>query len=398
MKIMKKLVAIVSALAIATTTLTTTTFAASTNTSVPYGTIYNECGHTRNETLQYVTMDIAYEAIFKEHIRALSYSQNYNHKDIAGVVIVSQTDLASLYSAPMLCQYYNCILVFAEDTIWAEEALQNFNGYESNTFNIFTLSTGKNNISNDTIKNIQRYNEKVAIKTKVTNIIGSNKIDTNTKVINYIINNKKSNELNKQNDKTICIINQNSYSDIASAYNLDKNILYMLVSNKLTNSQKTICKKLGYKDCRYMFFGSTNNLNKDVCNATKDTSNNTYFRDTKISGADRYITNLKTVACSTSFNEYTVDEITRSLKNKEIFLVDGTSEVDCLITACTTAVCDRHKAYTILINKSNPKLLNSINASLKTAKVKTITSNNYNTIKNNSLFIAVGKAGNYAKL
>ena len=411
MKIIKKLVAIVSALAIATTALTTTAFAASTDMSVPYGKIYNACGKTRIETLYSADVAITFQAALKDTPNnSFRYYQNYDHKDVAGVVLVNQTDIDSLYSASMLCQYYNCVLIFADDTTWAHAALLN-NTDKKNTFNIFTLSTGKNSISNDVINNIKRYN-KNSVKTKVTKITGSNRIDINTKVLNYIIKNRNSNELKNQSDTTICIINQNSYSDIASIYNLaspnDANILYMLVSNKLTNDQKTLLRSLGRPEdipaaagpvypYNFKFFGSTVNLISSV-KSTMRTKEDFYFK--KIVGKDRYTTNLATIS---KFNDGTldkmaVDRIRSYLSKKEIFLVDGTSEVDCLITACTTAICDKYPTKVLLINKSNPKVINNINASLKKANVKTITTNNYNTIKNSSIFIAIGTAGNYAKL
>ena len=413
MKIIKKLVAVASALAIAATTLTTTAFAASTDTSKPYGKIYNACGKTRIETLYSADVAITFQAALKDTPNnSFKHYQNYAHKDVAGVVLVNQTDIDSLYSASMLCQYYNCVLIFADDTTWAHAALLN-NTDKKNTFNIFTLSTGKNSISNDVINNIKRYN-KNSVKTKVTKITGSNKIDTNTKVLNYILKNKNSNELKNQSDTTICIINQNSYSDIASAYNFvspyytDTNILYMLVSNKLTNDQKTLLRSLGRPEdipaaagpvypYRFKFFGSAINLINSV-KSTMRTTEDFYFK--KIVGKDRYTTNLATISeySDGTLDEITVKRIISYLSDKEIFLVDGTSEVDCLITACTMAVCDKYPTKVLLINKSNPKVINNINASLKTAKVKTITSNNYNTIKNSSIFIAIGTAGNYAKL
>ena len=412
MKIIKKLVAIASALAIATTTLTTTAFAASTDTSKPYGKIYNACGKTRIETLYYTDVAITYQAVIKDTPNSsVKYYQNYDHKDVAGVVLVNQTDIDSLYSASMLCNYYNCVLIFADDTTWAQAALLN-NTDKKNTFNIFTLSTGKNSISNDVINNIKGYN-KNSVKTKVTKITGSNRIDTNTKVLNYIIKNWNNNDLHENNDTDICIINQDSYSDIASAYNLNgyvtsKQTLYMLVSDKLTNGQKTLLRSLGRPEdipleagsvypYNFKFFGSTTNLKNSIKLAMSTKCD--YLFNYNITGADRYATNIATLTKSNGkLTNEDAKRISDYLNDKEIFLVDGTSEVDCLITSCISAICDKYPTYTVLVNNSNPKLLNSINASFKKAKVKTMTSNNYNTIKNHSLFIAIGTAGNYAKL
>lgn len=394
MKITKKLAAIVASMAIASTVLGTTAFAAG-GPVIPYGQIYDACGDTRLETLTDVNHVLTFKAGMKQDYNGpYDYYNNYNHRDIAGIVVVNQTDVDSLYSAAMLCEYYNCMLVFSEDTVYGKLSLDSFGGYESDTFNIFTVSTGNNKVKDSVVNDIKNFNSKAAIKTNVIKITGSNRVDTNTKILNYIINNKSKNELG--NDRvTVCVMNQDSYSDLASAYNDPDNILYMLVSNNtLTTNQKKVCKALGLKNTTYELFGSTakdgnNSIERQIRKAVGDTSQ--YVRSHKVVGSDRYATNVMTMV------NYK-DNFAKTFMHGPTLLVDGTSEVDCLIAACSSAISDRHDANILLVSKSNPKVLNSINYSLKKAGVKSMTTTDYNNMNKEALYISIGTAGSYAKL
>lgn len=394
MKIAKKLAAIAASMAIASTMLGTTAFAAS-GPVIPYGQIYDACGDTRLETLTDVNHVLTFKAGMKQDYNGpYDFYNNYNHRDIAGIVVVNQTDVDSLYSAAMLCEYYNCMLVFSEDTVYGKLSLDSFGGYESDTFNIFTVSTGNNKVKDSVVNDIKDFNSKAAIKTNVVKITGSNRVDTNTKILNYIINNKSKNELG--NDRvTVCVMNQDSYSDLASAYNDPHNILYMLVSNNtLTANQKKVCKALGLKNTTYEFFGSTakdgnNSIERQIRKAVGATSQ--YICGHKVVGSDRYATNVMTMA------NYK-DNFAKTFMYGPTLLVDGTSEVDCLIAACSSAISDRHDANILLVSKSNPKVLNSINYSLKKAGVKSMTTTDYNNMNKEALYIAIGTAGSYAKI
>ena len=96
----------------------------------------------------------------------------------------------------------------------------------------------------------------------------------------------------------------------------------MLVSNKLTDSQKTLLRSLGRPEdiplaagpvypYRFKFFGSAINLISSV-KSTMRTTEDIYFK--KIVGKDRYATNMITI------NEHTLDELESTSTLKSILM------------------------------------------------------------------------------